>query len=80
MTVGKAKPPAISGPKGGNTKLQLKGRIFMQNVTDVISLARNGTFGVINAEVQELTSCRVLHAADFLEGRSRCREFHDQTH
>jgi cell division control protein 24 len=29
-------------PKKKNTTLQLKGRIFMQNVTDVISLARNG--------------------------------------
>lgn len=29
---------------GKKTSLQLKGRIFMQNVTDVISLARNGSY------------------------------------
>lgn len=30
-------------PKKKNISLQLKGRIFMQNVTDVVSVARNGT-------------------------------------
>lgn len=38
MGVGRPRP----GKK--RTMLQLKGRIFMQNVTDVISLAKGGTF------------------------------------
>lgn len=30
--------------KDPNSKLQLKGRIFMTNVTEVVSLAKQGTF------------------------------------
>jgi cell division control protein 24 len=34
-----------TGPKGRNrnSKLQLKGRIFMSNVTEIVTLARQGT-------------------------------------
>ena len=34
-----SKPPV---DKRGKAKLQLKGRIFMQNVTDLVSLAKPG--------------------------------------
>ena len=30
--------------KKGNPKLQLKGRIFMQNVTDIITVSRPGSY------------------------------------
>ncbi|KAK6332746.1 hypothetical protein TWF696_002768 [Orbilia brochopaga] len=38
----KPKPGMAANRKKG--KLQLKGRIFMQNVTDIISLAKNGSY------------------------------------
>jgi cell division control protein 24 len=40
MSMGKSAKPPPGGKK--RTSLQLKGRIFMQNVTDVVSIARNG--------------------------------------
>lgn len=33
-----------NGDRGKSTKLQLKGRIFMQNVTEVISIAKPGLY------------------------------------
>lgn len=49
MGVNKKSAKAAKNMRGAPTikkrnNLQLKGRIFMQNVTDVISLARNGMF------------------------------------
>jgi len=44
MSMGKNAKTAANMKKRSN--LQLKGRIFMQNVTDVISIARNGTLYV----------------------------------
>ncbi|KAF3939937.1 hypothetical protein ABW19_dt0206032 [Dactylella cylindrospora] len=35
---------AMNKKKGKKVGLQLKGRIFMQNVTDIISLAKNGSY------------------------------------
>ncbi|KAK6330163.1 hypothetical protein TWF730_004660 [Orbilia blumenaviensis] len=40
----KSKAVAAGNKKGPKTRLQLKGRIFMQNVTDIISLAKNGSY------------------------------------
>ncbi|CCX30511.1 hypothetical protein FPQ18DRAFT_364854 [Pyronema domesticum] len=42
MSMGKSAKPPPGGKK--RTSLQLKGRIFMQNVTDVVSIARNGSY------------------------------------
>jgi cell division control protein 24 len=39
---GKAMSMAKPKPGKKRTSLQLKGRIFMQNVTDVVSMARGG--------------------------------------
>jgi cell division control protein 24 len=40
------------GPKirNRNAKLQLKGRIFMANVTDVVSLSKPGKFSCVRAK------------------------------
>ena len=40
----KSKAAAAANKKGPKLRLQLKGRIFMQNVTDIISLAKNGDY------------------------------------
>ena len=42
MSMGKNTKPGPGMKK--RSSLQLKGRIFMQNVTDVVSIARNGTY------------------------------------
>lgn len=71
MGTGKKQKQAIMArPKPGKKKsmLQLKGRIFMQNVTDVISLARNGMYQSLEMLRFALTATRLVHPADFLEG------------
>lgn len=52
-----------------NAKLQLKGRIFMTNVTEVLSLAKQGMFKD-HSGIQSLTRRRIVFSADLLEGRS----------
>ena len=61
-----ANRPNASG-KDGKPRLQLKGRIFMQNVTEAVSLGKPGTL-----------PCSIL--ADLIEannnqGRTRARSF-----
>lgn len=58
-----------------NAKLQLKGRIFMTNVTEVLSLAKQGNFVEILQRTR-LTLFRILYSSNFLERRPRSREFH----
>lgn len=63
--------------KQGKPKLQLKGRIFMQNVTDVISVVKPGTyaFGPLLGGWLRFDRRQVfIHDPDLLERRSRCRE------
>jgi hypothetical protein len=55
-----------------NAKLQLKGRIFMTNVTEVLSLAKQGNAGNLNITLllpSLLTICRFLHGSNLLERR-----------
>ncbi|RVD82929.1 uncharacterized protein DFL_007339 [Arthrobotrys flagrans] len=40
----KSKAAAAGNKRGPKPRLQLKGRIFMQNVTDIVSLAKNGSY------------------------------------
>lgn len=64
-----------------NAKLQLKGRIFMTNVTEVLSLAKQGNAGNFNISClvhSLLTMYRLLHRSNLLERRPRSREFHHQ--
>jgi hypothetical protein len=58
-----------------NAKLQLKGRIFMTNVTEVLSLAKQGNLVEILQRTR-LTLFRILYSSNFLERRPRSREFH----
>lgn len=53
-----------------NAKLQLKGRIFMTNVTEVLSLAKPSTCTEALSETL-LTSFRFLHSTNLLEGGPR---------
>ena len=70
----------VGRPRQGKkrTMLQLKGRIFMQNVTDVISLAKGGKFihqpaKVVAQRFFLLTvDYRVVYSTDILERRSWC--------
>jgi hypothetical protein len=57
-----------------NAKLQLKGRIFMTNVTEVLSLAKQGNAGNFNTSCLDhslLTMYRLLHCSNLLERRPR---------
>lgn len=67
----------LTDPKG-KPKLQLKGRIFMQNVTDLVSLAKPGMgdyhLSCRSSERVRLNKAdgcgfRLIHMSDFLEGR-----------
>ena len=52
--------------KDGKPKLQLKGRIFMQNVTETISLQKPGkTTSLLS--IPTTNNCRLIHLPDFLE-------------
>lgn len=68
------------GPKIRNkyAKLQLKGRIFMTNVTDVVSLSKPGMhhFSPTRHEAHTLMLYRFTLCSDLVEGRSGHREFH----
>lgn len=58
-----------------NAKLQLKGRIFMTNVTEVISMAKLGI--TIARNLTPLAdSFRQLHCSDFLERGSGSGKLH----
>lgn len=50
-----------------NAKLQLKGRIFMTNVTEVLSLAKQGMQRADPWAPHQLTIYRFLYCSDFLE-------------
>jgi hypothetical protein len=63
--------------KDGKPKLQLKGRIFMQNVTETISLQKPGKFlPEPFGDFSTLTTCRLVYMSNFLERRSGYREFY----
>lgn len=52
--------------KDGKPKLQLKGRIFMQNVTETISLQKPGKTTSLPS-IPTTNNCRFIHLPDFLE-------------
>jgi cell division control protein 24 len=55
--------------KKGRPKLQLKGRIFMQNVTDTVTSAKPGKgFFLQNIHMPDIY--RILHLSNLLERRS----------
>jgi len=56
--------------KDGKPKLQLKGRIFMQNVTETISLQKPGKLGGHRMPFMS-DKYRLLHLPNLLERRSR---------
>jgi cell division control protein 24 len=60
------KKDKAAGGKG--FKLQLKGRIFMTNVTDVISLVKPGMILPMQNEGIQLTLFRLIHDSDLVEG------------
>lgn len=70
--------------KKGKPKMQLKGRIFMQNVTDIIVAGKTGMGSYIRVSsdqwvccFQWLTICceyRLIHLPDLLERRSEYRK------
>jgi cell division control protein 24 len=55
-----------------NAKLQLKGRIFMTNVTDVIALGKQGNVVRAVSDKTILIFGRFIHRPNLLERRSRC--------
>jgi hypothetical protein len=63
--------------KDKNAKLQLKGRIFMTNVTDVVSSAKQGTNLDQTLASAFLTSSRIIYSANLLERRSWSGKFHN---
>jgi hypothetical protein len=63
--------------KDKNAKLQLKGRIFMTNVTDVVSSAKQGTYLHQTLISGFLTLNRIIHRANLLERRSWSRKLHN---
>jgi hypothetical protein len=67
--------------KKGRPKLQLKGRIFMQNVTDTVCSSKQGwSCRVDPLHVDEAKICNriIIYVSNILERRSRHRVFHDQ--
>jgi hypothetical protein len=59
-----------------SAKLQLKGRIFITNVTEVLSLAKQGNSFNPLISVAKLTRDSLVHSSDFLERGSWSRELH----
>jgi cell division control protein 24 len=53
--------------KDGKPKLQLKGRIFMQNVTETISLQKPGAITRDHVNCTPANRYRLLHLSDLLE-------------
>lgn len=51
--------------KDGKPKLQLKGRIFMQNVTETISLQKPGRYTTSDTQVSRLTTSQALIPARY---------------
>lgn len=66
--------------KDGKPKLQLKGRIFMQNVTETISLQKPGATTRASIHNTPANLRRLIHLPNFLEGRPGNRELHHQIH
>ena len=64
-------------PKSGTGKLQLKGRIFMNNVTDIVSISRPGRCFFALSKTR-LICRRLSQRPDLVEGRSRYRELYHQ--
>ena len=66
-------------PRNKSNKLQLKGRIFMTNVTEVISFAKPGKQCRVTPDRMAVTNMairsRLLHGTDLVEGRPWCGEF-----
>lgn len=58
------------GKSGEKAKLQLKGRIFMTNVTEVLSLAKQGSSSH-RATSPPAHHDRFVYDTNLLEGRSR---------
>ena len=56
--------------KTGKPKLQLKGRIFMQNVTETVSLQKPGMSAVVVRTLYTTSNVlhRILHVPNLLEG------------
>lgn len=57
--------------KDGKPKLQLKGRIFMQNVTETISLQKPGKDTRPNSTQSQINMPRFVHMPNLLERRPR---------
>ena len=57
------------------TKLQLKGRIFMTNVTEVLSLSKQGTTLPSGEANHSNNRTRFIFCSDILERRPRSRKF-----
>lgn len=61
----------------GKARLQLKGRIYMANVTDIVCLQKPGKHYSWSAGVKKnmplIDSNRTLPYSDFLERRPWCR-------
>jgi hypothetical protein len=55
----------------GRPKLQLKGRIFMQNVTDTVISAKPGWLLAIIVKSNLLIKSRIVYLSNFLERRPR---------
>ena len=66
--------------KDGKPKLQLKGRIFMQNVTETISLQKPGATTKASIHNTPANLRRLIHLPNLLEGRPGNRELHHQIH
>lgn len=87
----KTKSTLPTKTRNKNNKLQLKGRIFMTNVTEVLSFSKPGKLVLL---LERLTFCcqiipleacsphsnvyRLLHCADLVERGSWCRELRHQ--
>jgi hypothetical protein len=71
--------------KKGRPRLQLKGRIFMQNVTDTVTFIKPGLSKFLRLQIRTtkirlMQKFRVILIADILEGRSGSRVIHHQVH
>jgi hypothetical protein len=66
--------------KDGKPKLQLKGRIFMQNVTETISLQKPGRTATARNNIGIADIHRLVHLPNLLERRPWNRELHHPLH
>jgi hypothetical protein len=68
-----------SKPRNKSAKLQLKGRIFMSNVTEVVSLSKPG-MSYAPADESKLIVSRFPQRSDLVEGRPGGRKLHHKVH